>query len=180
VLEPYGFSADLSKYSTFYREVSGGIFHVIKPDLSNDGSWFDIRVFATTPLIEPDFNARFPDEVGIPSDSFSLLHSRFGIGARQQKFRCKTEEGFTRNFNKEVAPALVEKAIPYLDNISSINDLVPYIRRDFYLGAALLHVGEHEKAMKLLMAEKYRLSNINDDSSGRVPALLSYIDKILN
>lgn len=179
ILKPHGFSADLSKYSTFYREVSDNIYHVIMPDLSTDGSWFDIRVFATSSLIEPGFSEGFPDEVGIPSDSFSLLHPRFGVGARQQKYRCKTEEGFIRNFSKDVISALEDKAIPYLDEINSLKDLMPYVRRDFYLGATLWHIGEHEKATELLMAEKSRLSNIDDDT-GRVSALLSYIDNILS
>lgn len=179
ILKPHGFSSDLSKYSTFYREVSDNIYHVIMPDLSADGSWFDIRVFATSSVIEPDFSGRFPDEIGVPSDSFSLLHPRFGVGARQQKYRCKTEEGFVRNFNKDVMPALEDKAIPYLDEINSLKDLATHVRRDFYLGATLWHIGENEKATELLMAEKSRLSSIEDDT-GRVSSLLSYIDNILS
>ena len=128
ILEPIGFSVERSRYSTFHRQASDDIYHVIMPDLSSDGTWFDIRVFATSPLIEPQFDKLFPDDVGIPSDSFSLLHPKFGVGARQQKFRCKTEEGFVRNFNKEVVPALESKALPYLDGINSLNDLMPYIR----------------------------------------------------
>lgn len=179
ILKPHGFSADLSKYSTFYREASGNIYHVIMPDLSTDGSWFDIRVFATSSVIEPDFSKSFPDEVGIPSDSFSLLHPRFGVGARQQKYRCKTEEGFIRNFNKDVIPALEDKAIPYFGDINSLKDLVPHIRRDFYLGATLWHIEKYEKSTELLVSERSRLSSL-EDNTGRVSALLSYIDNILS
>lgn len=178
ILKPKGFGVERSKYCAFYRQASNDIYHVIMPDISSDGTWFDIRVFATSPLIEPQFEELFPDGVGIPSDSFSLLHPKFGVGARQQKFRCKTEDGFVRNFNSEVVPALESKALPYLDGINNLKDLIPHIRRDFYLGAALWVIGEQEQARELLLAEKTRLSRIADES-GRVSSLLSYIDNVL-
>ncbi len=178
ILEQNGFSVERSKFSTFYRQASDDIYHVIMPDLSRDGTWFDIRVFVTSPLIEPQFNKGFPDTVAIPSDSFSSLHPRFGVGARMHKYRCKTEEGFTRNFNKDVVVALKEKALPYLDSITCLHDLIPYLKRNFYLGAALWHDGQQEKARELLIAEKSILSNIDDDT-GRVSSLLNYIDNVL-
>jgi len=178
ILGSKGFSAERSKYSTFYRQVTDDIYHVIMPDLSRDGAWFDIRVFAMSPLIEPQFDELFPDELRIPSDSFSLLHPKTGVGLDQKKYPCRTEEGFTRNFNKDVVVALKEKALPYLDSITCLHDLIPYIKRDFYLGAALWHDGEQKKARELLIAEKSRLSNIDDDT-GRVSSLLNYIDNVL-
>lgn len=178
VLKPKGFSSDQSKRSTFYRQAPGDIYHVILPDLSSDGSWFDIRVFATSPLIEPQFDEVFPDELGIPSDSFSLLHPKFGVGLRQQKFRCKTEDGFVRNFHKDAVPALEEKALPYLDSINSLQDLIPHIYRNFYLGASLWHLGQRTKALEILNAEKERLSVIPDET-GKVHSLVSYITNLI-
>ncbi len=179
VLKPKGFSVERSKYATFYKQVSDEIYHVVMPDLSSDGTWFDIRVFAISPLIEPQFDKLFPDELGIPSDSFSLLHPKTGVGLDQKKYPCRTEDGFVRNFNKLIVDALDNKALSYLSSIISLADLIPYIRHDFYLGAALWHTGEHEKARVLLAAEKSRLSNIKDDT-GQVLSSLKYIDNCIN
>lgn len=178
VLEPKGFSVEQSQYSTFYKKRSDDIYYVIMPDLSRDGTWFDIKVFVVSPLIEPQFNEHFPDMLSIPSDSFSSLHPNLGVGARMHKYRCKTEEGFIRNFNKDVVSALEERALEYLDNISRMDDFIPYLKRDFYLGAALWHTNKKEQAENLLESERLRLSNISDDT-GRVSALLNYIDNIL-
>jgi len=178
VLEPIGFRTERSNHSTFYRQASKEIYHIIMPDLSSDGTWFDIRVFATSSLIEPNFEALFPDELRIPSGMFSLLHPKTGVGADQKQYRCKYEEGFIRNFKKEVIPAIVDKALPYLDLINDLSDLVPLIKSDFYLGATLWHTGEQERARKLLLKEQSRISGISDDT-GRVSVVLNYIENIL-
>lgn len=178
VLGSHGFSDDHSRHSTFHKQVSADIYHFITPCLSRDGTWYDILVFANSPLIEPQFSEQFPDRLSIPSDSFSSLHPKFGVGARMHEYWCRTEEGFIRNFNKHAIPALTDKALDYLSGINSLDDMIPYIKRDFYLGAALWHTGNKHEAKTLLKAEEERLKKI-DDSTGRIAVLLSYIDRVL-
>jgi hypothetical protein len=173
LLEPYGFTCEKSNYLVFYRQISNDIFHVVAPELSKDGTWFDIRAFATSHKIQPDFITRFPDDIAIPADMLAYLDPVYGFGTQKQ-YRCNHEEGFIRNFTKEAKPAILEKALPFLDGITNIETLIPTIRNDFYLGVAFWQVGEKEKALPILQKELERLSSIHDDS-GRVASSIKFI-----
>ena len=177
VLKPYGFSAEKSQYCTFYRQV-GELYHVVMPDLNSDGTSFIIRVFVTSSLIEPNFDERFPDNVGIPSDVCSALHPRRGVSFRAHNYRCKSEEGFIRNFNTDAKPALLEKALPYLDEITSVQDMLPSIKNQFYLAVATWQSGNKEEAKPLLESECKRLSDI-DDKTGQAASSLSFLEGLL-
>jgi hypothetical protein len=178
VLEPYGFSTEKSHHCTFYKAV-GDLYHVIMPDLSGDGTSFIIRVFVTSSLIDPRFDERFPDYVGIPSGVCSSLHPRFGVNFRDHNYRCRLEEGFIRNFNKDAKPALLDKGIPYLENINNLQDMLPYIKSPFYMGVTLWRVGEKDKARPILEEELQRLSVLKDDT-GNVTKSLKFIENILS
>lgn len=177
LLAPKGFSCSGSEAATFYRHVSPDIVHFVLVDLGSSGSWYDVKVFASSPKIEPEFEKKFPDDVGVPSGSLCYLHPVSGVGPDQKRYPCKTEEDFARAFRAEVAPALEAKALPYLDKISSIQTLLPFIRHDFYLGVALWSAGDRVQAEQVLAKEAKRLAGIQDPS-GRVDALLRHIDSL--
>jgi hypothetical protein len=177
LLEPKGFSCIGSEATTFYRHVSPDIVHFVLIDLSSGGSWYDVKVFASSPKIEPEFKDRFPDSVGVPSGSLCYLHPSSGVGPDQKRYSCKTEQDFVRVFNSEVAPALDAKGIPYLDRIISIDSLLPFIHHDFYLGVALWHAGDKEQAKQVLAKEARRLEQIRDPT-GRVGALLRHLNSL--
>jgi hypothetical protein len=177
LLVPKGFSCSGSEAATFYRHVSPEVVHFVLVDLGSGGSWYDVKVFASSPKIEPEFEEKFPDSVGVPSGALCYLHPSSGVGPDQKRYSCKTEEDFVRVFDSEVAPAVETKAIPYLDQISSIQSLLPFIRHDFYLGVALWHAGDKEQAEKVLAKEVQRLTGIQDPT-GRVAALLKHIESL--
>lgn len=127
VLSDYGFSCDESRFCTFYRQQTEEVYHFVLPDLGARGAWFDVKVFPASPLLDPLFNDQFPDDVGIPTDSFSYLSER-GIGLDQEKYNCKSEDNFRRRFDLSVQPALREQAIPYLDQFQSLQDIVPVLK----------------------------------------------------
>lgn len=179
VLIPFGFTCEESRYANFYRQVSEDIVHFIIPDLGGGGAWYDVKVFASSPKIEPQFYERFPDDIGIPSGSLSFLHPATGVGSDQKRFHCKTEDGFARGFLSEVESALRNKALPYLDGIVSLESLIPKIRHDLYLGAALWHSGDKTAARPLLLREAERLSSIKDET-GRIATLLTYLQQLLS
>lgn len=162
ILIPYGFSCKQSHYSTFYRKKSEDIFHFIIADLSMRGEWYDISVFASSPKIDPNFRTHFPDDLGIPSDALSYLHPITGVGCDQKMFRCRTEEGFLRGFNKEVKQTLIEKALPFLDQITDLESLLPHIKHDSFMGFALWELGEREEARRFLQESIARYSEIDD------------------
>lgn len=178
-LDAAGFSCEKSRHCCFYREAAGGVFHFILPDLGSGGTWYDVRVFASSQEIEPDFLKNFPDDLGIPNGTFSYLNPRSGVGPDQKRFHCKTQEGFLRGFKEDVEDALSGKALPYLDRIQSLSDFIPYIRQDLYKGIALFKVGEKDMARPFLNEEIHRLSSI-EDSTGRVASLLRFTRDLLD
>jgi hypothetical protein len=178
VLEPYGFSAEKSRHCTFYKKV-GDLYHVIMPDIDRSGTSFIIRVFTTSPLIDPSFDERFPDDIGIPSDVCSALHPVKGVGFREHNYRCKYEEGFVRNFNKDAKPALLEKALPYLNEITTLQDMLPFIKSPFYTSVTMWLLGEKLEAKPLLEAELQRLTPIKDDS-GKISNSVDFIKGLLS
>ena len=173
-LHDAGFTARDSKLCTFHRKLSADIWHLIMPDPGTSGSWYDVKVFATSPRIEPLFDELFPDALGIPADVACYLHPEKGITQRQHQYHCRTPEGFRRNFDQLVRPALKAAAIPYLDGIDSLEALVPYIRNKLYLGIALHEIGQKEAARPVLLAEKARLEAIGgkDRADRKVVAFL--------
>lgn len=157
VLEPHGFSCEHSRYCTFSRQVSSGIWHFIAPDLSSNGAWFDVKVFPHAQELEPLFEQRFPDDLGIPTDSWSYLHSVTGVGLDQEQYRCRTVEVLERSFRQKIAPALNSKALPYLDKLTNLTAIIPMIKSKLMLGIALSEAGRDREATPLLIAERERL-----------------------
>ncbi len=129
VLEPFGFLCQGTKYSTFWRKINKDIYHFILPDLSLRNFLYDLHVFPHSPVLDEEFRRKFPDDLGFTTDSFSYLHSKTGVGPDQQGYRCRTKEGFLRNFNNLVKPALLNYAVPYLDQIKTIEDMSHVIKK---------------------------------------------------
>jgi len=160
VLSDFGFSCEKSKHCMFHRKTAEEVFHFVLPDRGTKGSWFDVKVFATSPRIDPRFPICFPDELGIPSDRYSFLNKWSGVGPQQQAFKCETPEEMQDTFEFEVKPLLLASAVPFLDKVASIVDLVPFIKRPFFLGLALKETGSSAKAKPILQAERDRLEAI--------------------
>jgi hypothetical protein len=177
VLGPTGFSKDRSRYCTFYRQASAEVYHFIAPAPWTGVPWYDVKVFPSSPVIDPLFDTRFPDALGIPTDTWCYLSSR-GVGPDQETFNCKYEENLRRRFVKTVRPLLIDVAVPYLDRIRSVEEMIPWIRRPLALGMALHHVGRIEEARPILQQERARLLLIPDDS-GELTAVIHRLNQIL-
>jgi hypothetical protein len=128
VLEPHRFTCAQTRRSSFWRKVEGDLYHFIIADRFHHRPAYDVMVFASSPRIDPEFGARFPDDLGVPSDSNCRLNAKSGIGSHGSSFPCGTKEAFQASFNSAVARALEEVAVPYLDGISSIEALLATIR----------------------------------------------------
>lgn len=179
LLEPYGYSCEKSRLCTFYKQVSDDIYHVIVPDLRMSGTTFIVVVYATSPLIEPEFANLFPDDLGITSGLGSSLHVKRGIGVSQTHFRCNKKEGFIRNFTKQAAPAILKHALPFLEKNTTLEEMIPHIHDDFYMGMALWHTGKRDEAVKLLKPERDRLSGLEKDAEGSVIRAIKFLDNLL-
>ena len=115
--------------------------------------------------------------MGIPTDNFSYLSER-GVGPDQQPFNCKSEENLRRRFELSVRRALVERAIPYLDQFRSIDDVIPVLRHSFYRAIGLHVVGKTEEAIPLLQQERERALLLDTDVRA-VSARLRFIEELL-
>jgi hypothetical protein len=178
VLTPLGFKNEGSLHCTFHRRISADVYHVILPDPGSRVAWFDVKVFPTSPAIEPGFASMFPDELGLPTDSWSYLSAR-GVGLDHEQFNSKSEENLRRRFELTVKPLLLTQAIPYLDGIRTVADMIPLLKHSSYLGLALHHVGRVVEAKAPLLKERDRLQQL-DVENKRVATLLARINELLN
>jgi len=174
VLEPHGFSSSESKRCTFYRK-SDDLYRFVIPDISRSGSWYDIKVFVSSPLIDPCFESRFPDDLGIPFDVHSYLNPVAGVGMRQKQFGCETDQAMQASFDSLVKKALVEIAIPFLSQFRRIEDALPYLKTKLHRGTALLKVGRREEGKEILAKERERLLTA-ESSDPVVQTWLKFID----
>jgi hypothetical protein len=137
ILEPEGFSCLESTRCTFYRQIADDLFHFVVPDQLRNLPKYDVKVFFNSPRLEPGaWEGKFPDDIGIPTDTWSSLHSTSGVGPDQQLFWCRTEEGFLKDFEGRVRPALIMHAIPYLRGYMSLTQAIPAIRSKHYRAIA--------------------------------------------
>lgn len=170
ILGEVGFKNHKSAGAVFYRKSGEDIYHVINCDLLRGGSQFDVKVFATAKSIEPNIEELLP-EVGIPSDSFCYL-SVDGIGMDQDLFGCKNNEVFARGSRK--ALNLIQTiAVPYLEKITNLRELVLLIRNPLYLAFAKGVLGESE-GMELMQTQLHRLASFNSND----PKVLSAIARL--
>lgn len=132
VLAPYGFSASESRRCTFHRKLSADVYHFVMPDRSRKRPQYTVNVFPHSPLLENDFSAKFPDDLGFTTDVESYLSAQ-GVGMRQGWFWCRTAEGFRRNFDEIVRPALLSHAIPLLDQLGNLESFTRVVRRGPYV-----------------------------------------------
>jgi len=127
LLSSHGFETIGEVSPIYYRVNENDIYHFISPRLGSRGVWFDIMVFGHSPILQDNFHEEFPDNLGVTADSLGYLHPVTGVGMDQQMYRCRTEEGFVRNFNQQAKPALEKFALPYLDKLQTIDDVIATI-----------------------------------------------------
>jgi len=125
VLLEHGFTCSDSKKGVFWRKTEDGIFHYISAWRALRKPKFDIMVYAYHPSFDENFGAKHPDDIGCPINGY--LHSRFGVGARADQLFCKTREGFERDFNKKGKSMLLDHAVPFLNDLQTLDDLEPLI-----------------------------------------------------
>ncbi len=176
VLHKHAFSLDGSRHCTFQRKASDEVYHFIVPDLGRRGAWYDVKVFPASPQLDPLFAERFPDDIGIPTDSWSYLSER-GVGLNQEQFNCKSAENFANRFEKTVRQ-LLSAAVDYLNQFQTVESMIPVIKSPLSLGIALHHVGRIEEARPVLKQQQERLS-ATGSSDRVVTAWLERISELL-
>ncbi|WP_158971508.1 hypothetical protein [Paraglaciecola sp. L3A3] len=177
VLAPYGFCCEDSQHSTFYRN-TGNIYHIIMPNLNTAGTSFTIDVFATSSLIDPNFMQRFPDEIGNPSHLSSRLHSTIGVCRLAEHFQSETVEEFIQTISHKVKSCLIDKALPYLDSITSLDNMLPHITNTFFMGITLAAIGQQSQAKPILEKQHQLFSSMTDDS-GQIASFMLFLEYYL-
>ena len=125
VLESEGFTTVGSKHSVFWRRTDGNVYHYVTAWKAMRSPKYDIMVFAYSPLLDDEFESKHPDNIGCAINGY--LHSKFGVGMRNAQLFCRSEEGFTRDFEKRGRQKLTQYAVPFLDKIQTIEDLAPLV-----------------------------------------------------
>jgi hypothetical protein len=172
VLEVHGFTAKQSGHSTFYRGVNDDIYHIVAPDQFRSGSYYSVKIFACSRRLDPLFDKRFPDFVGVPSDVFCHL-SKSGVGIDKEVFGCKTPETFAKGFSTRVKPMLLEVIPSYFNDQGSLEGMLKYIRTPLYLAIALGLIKD-PSSNQLLHEQLHRLEALNDSDE----VVVSHIERI--
>lgn len=126
-LSLYKFEAIGEKSPLYYRVNENDIYHIVSPRLGSRGVWFDVMVYGHSPKLRDTFEQDFPEKLTVPSDSLSYLHPITGVGIDQEMYRCRTDEGFIRNFNQQAKPAIEKFGLPYLDKLKTLDDVIATI-----------------------------------------------------
>ena len=177
VLEPYGFTCEGSKDSTYHRRTDHDVYHIITPDQSRYGEKYSVMVFATAKELVLEFNERFPDGLGVPMGSDCRLCDKRGVGSYPDDFSCKDAASMRADFESRVAPALEKHAVPHLDKLQTLDDLVPLIHHKLTLAIALAVCGRHAESKNLLEQERQRLFRIDPDD-GLVQEIEAHITSL--
>jgi hypothetical protein len=179
ILTPHGFSCEGSKRCVYWRKVSDEIYHIISPDALRRVDRYDVVVYATSPVIEEDFFDKFPDWVPYTNGDVGYLSPERGVGDYQKLYFCGNPDAFMTSFKRDTAPALANIAVPYLDKIQTMEDLIPTIRPGGMMGAALLRVGRTVEAKRYIESEIKRLSELPHDKLGQVERALAFQRELL-
>ncbi len=179
LLNSHGFSCKDSKRCVYWRKAPNDIYHIISPDVLRGGERYDVVVYASSPVIYGDFWDRFPDWIPYTNGNNGYLSPEEGVGDYQKLYFCRNPDAFMNSFKRDVAPALMNIAIPYLDKIQTIEDLIPTIRPSGMMGAALLQVGRTAEAKQLIENEIKRLSELPLDKLGQVERALEFQSGLL-
>jgi hypothetical protein len=124
ILEPLGFSSVASKRANYARWISNDICHVFTFYRTKGLGMYHAWCFATSPLLQEDFESRFPDSLSAVMSPFELDPIEV-VSAYQHPFFCKNNDAFTRSFNRDVRPIL-GRAVEFLNTISDLSDLERY------------------------------------------------------
>ena len=161
-LVPMGFSCERSNACTFYRLAGEGLWHIIMPDLGTRGAWYDVKVFPCFDRLQARFHDRFPDELGIPTDSFCYLSER-SVGLDQALFPCSTESHLRSCYVRTVSGLLGRVAVPYLSQFQTLGDVLPVIRNPLQRAIAMHLLKNDAESRQLLTQQRDRLLAIADD-----------------
>jgi hypothetical protein len=179
ILLPHGFSCKKSTHCCYWRKISDTIYHIISPSILRRGERYDIVVYASSPLIHEDFYKKFPDWIHYTNGDYGYLSPEYGIGSYQKLYFCSNPNAFMTSFKRDAAPGLANIAVPYLDKIQTMEDLIPTIRPGGMMGAALLHTGRTAEAKRYIENEIKRLSELPLDKLGQVERALVFQRELL-
>ncbi|PQO33342.1 hypothetical protein C5Y96_10850 [Blastopirellula marina] len=178
MLQDFGFTSDQSRGCTFYRRVNDDLYHLIIPDLLRSGERYDVMVFPFCPRLDPLFSEKFPDSLGIPTGSFCYL-APSGVGPDQTLFEASSEERFFSVFNSQVAPLLKTMAVGYLDQVQSLENMLPLIRSPHQKALASFYVHGDAASRVQLEQQRDRLAALDTDDK-TVSAILGLIESLLS
>ncbi|MGX5712591.1 hypothetical protein ACWKWJ_07825 [Sphingopyxis terrae subsp. ummariensis] len=179
ILAPHGFSCGGKTNVIYWRKLSTSIVHVIVVAAMQQNTRYQILVFGTSPVVEDEFETRFPNDLHIVNAPKCYLSPEDGVSDYQKLYFCGNPDAFMTSFKRDAAPALVNSAIPYLDKIQTIENLIPTIRLGGMMGAALLQVGRTSEAKQLIENEIKRLSKLPLDRYGQVERALAFQSDLL-
>ena len=152
ILHPHGFIVNADD-GIIYRRPSPMVFQFIVPTLMNSRERYKIFVYPSSPIVDPIIEEQITREMSIPTDVRSQLNEH-GVSAATDTFGCRDEAQFNFSFERRVKRLLIEKAVPFLDQFTSVESIVPFLHDDISRVFAFWHLGRKAEAIPLLKTQK--------------------------
>jgi len=180
LLRPLGFEEhaieDSGGHFVMRRVATPELYHDIGPALVVAGDRLEVWAYPTSPifgLLDPE-----PDHAGIIPGMPHFLSRRDGVGWTPQTWPCETKEELSQVFETDIKPLILNRAIPFLDTIRTVADILPLLQPDptgeWFKGLALLHCGRKEEAKAAFLAERKSILDAEEVAlklfKGRRPA----------
>lgn len=174
ILKEHGFHRDGNHADVFFRKANEDVYHFVALHRMRSGDRYYAMVYFSSPIILEDFHERLPEGIPMANANRHYLSPEDGVEDYQKMFFCRYEDSFLTSFERDFKPALLQYGLPYLDNIQSVEDMIPFLRHDSFRGPALVHVGRTEEARACIERQIEKISKIPLDEDGRVASALAF------
>lgn len=148
-LRKHGFSSEGSQHSVFWRVHGEGIYNFIFPAMKRNSDRFEVFVFPTHPEFNPLFRSSFPDRIGCAVWR-GYLSEVEGLTSSAQWFNCVDDAILDNNLKNKILPALINLAIPQLDEVRTLRDLAPLLHTPLSKALAQWRLGDRDAARSVL------------------------------
>ncbi|SIN60916.1 hypothetical protein SAMN02745824_0770 [Parasphingorhabdus marina DSM 22363] len=174
ILKEHGFQRDGENADIFFRKANEDVYHFVGLHRLRSGDRYYAMAYFSSPVIIEDFHKRFPESIPMANANRHYISPEDGVEDYQKMYFCRYEDSFLTSFERDFKPALLKHGLPYLDNIQSVEDMIPFLRSDRFRGPALLYAGRKDEARTCIERQIEKISNIPLDEDGRVASALAF------
>lgn len=144
LLAPHGFTQAGATRCEFHRRLETGVWHVIAVHKHHrTASKFIVYAFPTSPVVDERLRSDDPhfSVLATIANALDPLNPSKtdppGLSSNPKAYRCDTIDGALEIVDRQVAPLLEQKVLPFLGSVRTLDDLLA-LMLPAHLGSPLL------------------------------------------